>query len=56
MYSCSECNEIEKKLMKHCFYDYWMFYVQMGLSLNFIKMILNVWYMMFVSTDLEILL
>ena len=44
-----------KKLMGHCFCHYWMFDAQIGLSLSFRKMRLNVWFMMFVSINLDIL-
>ena len=44
-----------KKLMGHCFCRYWMFDVQIGLSLSFRKNRLNVCFMMFVSIDLVIL-
>ena len=44
-----------KKLMGHCFCRYWMFDVQIGLSLSFRKMRLSVWLMMFVSINLDIL-
>ena len=44
-----------KKLMGRCFCHYWMFDAQIGLSLSFRKMRLNVWFMMFVSINLDIL-
>ena len=44
-----------KKFMGHCFCHYWMFDAQIGLSLSFRKMRLNVWFMMFVSINLDIL-
>ena len=46
---------VTKRLMEHCFCHYWIFDVQIGLSLSFRKMQLNVWFMMFVSIDLDIL-
>ena len=64
MNNCNKCNKVEK-LMELCFcyywmfiiinYHYWMFDVKIGLSLSFRKMRLNVWFMMFVSIDLDIL-
>ena len=44
-----------KKLTEHCYYHYWMFDVQIGLSLIFINTRLNVWFMMFAPIDLDIL-
>ena len=44
-----------KKLMGHYFCHYWMFDAQIGLSLSFRKMRLNVWFMMFVSINIDIL-
>ena len=44
-----------KKLMGHCFCHYWMFDTQIGVSLSFRKMRLTVWFMMFVSINLDIL-
>ena len=44
-----------KKLIGHCFCHYWMFDAQIGLSLSFRKMRLNVWFMMFVLINIDIL-
>ena len=41
-----------KKLMGHCFCHYWMFDAQIGLSLGFRKMRLNVWFIIYVSINL----
>ena len=43
-----------KKLMVHCFCHYWMFDAQIGMSPIFRTMILNVWFMMIVSINLDI--
>ena len=44
-----------EKLMRYCFCHYWMLDAQIGLFLSFRKMRLNVWFMIFVSINLDIL-